>query len=212
MKVFSLKILFLVVCLATPLSAAETKIATVDLGKVFNEYYKRKLADAAIQEEIGGLEKDRKALVEDHQKANEEYKKTLDEANNQALSADEREKRKKEAEGRLLKLTELRQTIEQFDRTAKGQMEEKLVQTRNKLVNEIKAVVSTKAKTGGFTLVLDSSSAEPGGRPPTVLYTNGENDLTTSVLTELNANAPADLPKVDERKSGRPEEKKDNKK
>lgn len=211
MKVLLMKLLLAGLCLlflAPSLPAAETKIATIDLSKVFNDYYKRKLADAAIQEEISGLEKDRKSLIEDHQKATEEYKKIRDEANNQAVSADEREKRKKEEEAKLVRINDLRQTIEQFDRTAKGQMEEKLVQTRNKLVNEIKNIVSIKAKSGGFTLVFDSSASEPGGRPPTVIYTSGENDLTAAVLAELNANAPADLPNVDDKKGGKKDEKK----
>lgn len=180
--------------------AAEPKIATIDLKKVFEDYYKTKLADAAIKEEAGGLDKDRKALIEDHTRAMDDYKKALDEANNQAISSDEREKRKKEAEGKLIKINDLRQTVEQFDRTAKQNLDEKLRITREKILNEIKAAITTKSKSGGFTLVLDSSTAEPAGRPPVVLYTNGENDLTTVVLETLNANAPADLPKTDSKK------------
>jgi outer membrane protein len=188
------------VALALPAAAAESRIATVDLKKVFEDYYKTKLADAAIKEEAGGLDKDRKAIIEDHTKAMDDYKKALDEANNQAISADEREKRKKEAEGRLIKINDLRQTVEQFDRTAKQNLDEKLRITREKILKEIKDVITTKSKSGNFTLVLDSSTAEPAGRPPVVLYTNGDNDLTAAVLEQLNANAPADLPKADGRK------------
>lgn len=176
-----------------PATAAEPKIATVDLKKVFEDYYKTQLADTAIKEEASGLDKDRKALIEDHTKAMDDYKKALDEANNQAISADEREKRKKEAEGKLIKINDLRQTVEQFDRTAKQNLDEKLRMTREKILKEIKDVITTKSKVGGFTLVLDSSTAEPAGRPPVVLYTNGDNDLTAAVLETLNANAPADL-------------------
>jgi outer membrane protein len=194
--------------LAPAMTAAEPKIATIDLAKVFSDYYKTKLADAAIKEEINGLEKDRKAYIEELQKAGDDYKKAIDEANNQAVSAEEREKRKKEGEGKLIKINDLKQTIEQFDRTAKGNMDEKMRQTRDKIVNEIKNVVSGKAKSAGYTMVLDSSSAEPGGRPPVVIYTNGENDITTNVLAQLNANAPADLPKTDDRKSDKKDPKK----
>ena len=76
---------------ALPATAAEPRIATVDLKKVFEDYYKTKLADAAIKEEAGGLDKDRMALIEDHTKAMDDYKKALDEANNQAISSDERD-------------------------------------------------------------------------------------------------------------------------
>jgi outer membrane protein len=211
MKTLRLKFLVPLACLvllALASPAAEPKIATIDLAKVFSDYYKTKLADAAIKEEITGLEKDRKAYIEDLQKAGDDYKKAIDEANNQAVSAEEREKRKKEAEGKLIKINDLKQTLEQFDRTAKGNMDEKMRQTRDKIVNEIKNVVSAKAKSAGYTMVLDSSSAEPGGRPPVIIYTNGENDITTNVLTQLNANAPTDLPRIDDRKLDKKEEKK----
>jgi Skp family chaperone for outer membrane proteins len=202
MKTFRLKSIASGICLlAFAFSVhAETKIATIDLSKVFKDYYKTVLADAAIKNEVTGLEKDRKALVDDYQKSTDDYKKALDEANNQAVSADEREKRKKEAEGKLIKINDLRQSIEQFDRTAKGQMDEKMRQTRDKIVEEIKNVVSSKAKNAGYTLVMDTSAADPGGRPPVVLYSSGENDLTAAVLAQLNVNAPADLPKSDNTK------------
>jgi Skp family chaperone for outer membrane proteins len=190
--------------LAWGAGAAETKIGTIDLQKVFEGYWKTRLANAAIQEEVTGLQKDNKALIEEHGKAVEEYKKALDEANNQAVSSDEREKRKKEAEGRLIKVNDLRQTIEQFERTAKGNIEEKLRQSREKIVKEIKEVIAAKSKSAGMSMVFDSGTAEVG-RLPVVLYTSGANDLTEEILTQLNANAPPELPKADEKK---PDDKK----
>jgi outer membrane protein len=194
--------------LACSARAADLKIGTIDLQKVFEGYYKTKLANAAIQDEIAGLKKDNAALIEEHTKAVEDYKKALDEANNQAVSADEREKRKKEAEGKLLRINDLRQTIDQFERTAKGNIDEKLRQSREKIVKEIKEVIATKCKSNGMSMVFDSGTSE--GRLPMVLYTNGTNDLTDEILTQLNANAPPDLPKVDEKKGD--EKKKDEKK
>ncbi len=198
--------------LALPAAAAEMKIATIDMSKVFDLYYKTKLAKASIQEEFSGLEKDRKGLVEEYQKATDDYKKALDEANNQAVSADEREKRKKEAEGKLIKINDLRQTIDQFDRTARGNLDEKMRLTSDKIVNEIRNVIAAKAKNTGYTLVLDSGSPDAGGRTAVVLYTNGDNDLTTVVLAQLNANAPPDLPAAEEKKSDKKEDKRDGKK
>ncbi len=196
-----LRLLALITCttLLACSALAEVKIGTIDLKKVFEDYYKTRLANAAIQEEVAGLQKDNKALVEEHTKAVDEYKKALDDANNQAVSADEREKRKKEAEGKLIKINDLRQTIEQFERTAKGNIEEKLRQSRDKILVEIKGVISNASKNAGVSMVFDSSSSEPG-RLPVVLYTTGTNDLTAAVLAQLNANAPPDLPKTDEKK------------
>ncbi len=202
MKMFrplSILLCAVLLVMAVPAQAAELKVGIIDLKKVFEGYYKTRLANAALEDEVNGLRKDNKALVEDHTKAVDDYKKAMDEANNQAISADEREKRKKEAEGKLIKINDLRQTIEQFERTAATNLSEKKRITQEKILNEIKEAITAKSKAAGFTLVLDSSSADPQ-RLPTVLYSSGENDLTAVILDHLNANAPTDLPKLDGKK------------
>ena len=185
---------------------AEQKIAILDLKKIFDEFYKTKIADAAIKEEAASLDKDRKALTDQYQKLADDYKKALEDANNQAISFDEREKRKKSAEGKLIEINDIEQSIKQFDRTAKGNLEEKQRIAREKILKEIQTIVNNKAKAGGYALVLDSA-AEAMSRTSVVLYTNGQDDLTPAVLKELNANAPDDLPKTD-KKETRKEDKK----
>jgi len=193
-------LVLLLTVLVLPAAAAEVKIGLIDLKKVFDDYYKTKLADASIKDEAAGLDKDRKTLTDDYQKAIEDYKKAVEEANNQAVSADEREKRKKEAEGRLIKVNEIEQGVKQFDRTARGNLEEKQRLAREKILAEIRTVVNEKAKSAGYTLVLDSA-AEGMSRTPVVFYTAGvDNDLTPAVLVQLNATAPPDLLRPDEKK------------
>jgi outer membrane protein len=185
---------------------ADQKIAILDLKKIFDEFYKTRIADAAIKEEAASLDKDRKALTDQYQKMAEDYKKALEDANNQAISFDEREKRKKSAEGKLIEINDIEQSIKQFDRTAKGNLEEKQRIAREKILKEIQTIVNNKAKAGGYALVLDSA-AEAASRTTVVLFTNGQDDLTPAVLKELNANAPDDLPKPD-KKEVKKEEKK----
>jgi outer membrane protein len=177
---------------------ADQKIATIDLKKVFDEFFKTKIADAQIKEEAASLDKDRKALTDQAQKAIDEYKKAVEDANNQAILTDEREKRKKAAEGKLIEVNDLEQQIKQFDRTARGNLEEKQTRAREKILKEIQTIVNTKAKAGGYALVLDSA-AEAASRTLVVFYTNGQDDLTAAVIKDLNANAPTDLPKGDKK-------------
>jgi Skp family chaperone for outer membrane proteins len=184
------------VTLALPARAAELKVGVIELKKVFEGYYKTKLAQAALDEEVTGLKKDGKALEEDYGKAVDDYKKTIDEANNQAISADERDKRKKDAENKMLRINDLKQTLQQFERTAGTNLAEKRRLTMGKILGEIKEAITAKSKSGGFTLVLDTSTPDPMNLP-TVLYSSGENDLTAAVLDSLNANAPSNLPKTE---------------
>jgi len=114
----------------------------------------------------------------------------MEDANNQAISADEREKRKKAAEGKLIEVKEMEQSITQFDRQAMATLEEQEQRMRTKLLEEIQIVIDNKAKAGNFTLVLDKAG-ETRNRTPFVLFFNGQDDITALILKDLNANAPA---------------------
>ena len=96
---------FLLACGA---SAAEAqKIATIDLRKVFDGFWKTKQADAKLKEDAGELEKDRKIMVDQFQKSEERYNKTMEGVKDLALAPAERDKRKKDAENELLGLRDL---------------------------------------------------------------------------------------------------------
>lgn len=173
---------------------AQSKIAIVDLRKVFDDFYKTQTADSTLKDRAGDLEKERKALTDQYQKLTEDYKKALDGANDQAVSAGEREKRKKTAESKLLEIKELEQNLTQFDRQSRTTLEEQQRRMRENILGEIRSVVNAMAKSGNYTLVVDTA-AESFNKTPVVLFTNGENDLTTAVLAKLNANAPQGGPK-----------------
>jgi len=182
-------------------AAGQGKIAMVDLRKVFDEYYKTKAADAQLKDQAADLAKESKAYMEQYQKASEEYKKLLDEANNQAVSQDEREKRKKAAEGKLVEIKELETTIRQFENTARTTLEEKKRQMREKILGAIRDIINAKAKAAGYAMVIDVA-AESVNQTPVVMYNNGDNDITGAVLKELNASAPI-TPKTEEPKKGK---------
>jgi outer membrane protein len=169
---------------------AEVKIAIVDLRKVFDGYYKTKDADTKIKEEASALEKTAKGMLEDYKKANEEYKGLVESANDVAVSADEKQKRKKSAEDKLLEIRQLEQQVQSYQRQSEATLMEKRRRMRDTILREIRETVVSKAKTAGYTLVIDTA-ADSVNQTPIVLYTNGENDLTEELLKQLNANSPA---------------------
>jgi len=177
------------------------KVAIVDLRKVFDEYYKTKAADAQLKDQAADLAKESKAYMEQYQKSSDDYKKLLDEANNQAVSQDEREKRKKAAEGKLVEIKELETTIRQFENTARTTLEEKKRQMREKILGAIRDIINAEAKATGYSLVIDVA-AESVNQTPVVMYNNGDNDITGAVLKELNASAPI-IPKSEEPKKNK---------
>jgi outer membrane protein len=169
---------------------AQVKIATVDLSRVFTNYWKFKTADTALQDMKAELSKSDKELLDSRQKAIDSYKTLLAEANNQVLSTEDRDKKKKAAEDKLKEIKDLEQSIEQFERNAKTRLGEQSARMRENLLTEIRAAVSSKGKAGNYTFIFDSA-AQTSDRTPVLLYSSGE-DITDPVLAQLNAGAPID--------------------
>jgi len=190
---------------------AETKIGLVDLKKVFDGYWKTKQADAQLKDRAAELDKNRKGMVDDHQKASDEYKKLIESANDQAISSDERDKRKSAAEKKLLEIKEIEQTINLFDRNSRDILGTQQRHWRDKILDEIKELVTTKAKAGGYSAVFDTAAETPN-QTPVLLFNNGQNDLTEEILTQLNLTAPAPGVISSDNKEKTTDEKKDDKK
>ncbi len=188
---------------------AQTRIATVDLRKLFDGYWKTKQADAALKERAADLDKEYKGLRDDYQKSKEEYKKLLADANDQAVAAEERDKRKQAAEAKLKNIKETEETVVQFERQARTTLDEQKRRMRDNIVNEIRIVVNAKAKSAGFGLVVDTTAESITGTP-VVIFTSGENNLTEDVLSQLNAGAPVETTKPTEKTKEEP--KKEGKK
>lgn len=187
---------------------AQTRIATVDLRKIFDNYWKKKQAEAAVKERAADLDKEYKGLRDDYQKARDEFQKLTASANDQAVSSEERDKRKKSAETKLKDLKDMEETIVQFERQAKTTLEEQTRRMRENILNEIRAVVNAKAKAGSYNLVFDTAAETPNGTPVMLYSAGNDNDMTEGILSQLNATAPLETAKPDEKKDDKKDQKK----
>jgi outer membrane protein len=190
---------------------AQSRMATVDLRKVFDGYWKKKQAEAALKERQTDMEKEDRNMVDDYKKAKDEYQSLLASANDQAVSTEERDKRKSGAEEKLRRMKEMEESIATYERQARTTIGEQSQRMRSNILTEIRNVVNAKAKAGNFSLIVDTA-AESINNTPIFLYTNNENDITDAVLQQLNATAPADALKADDKTTDKDDKKKDNKK
>jgi outer membrane protein len=173
---------------------AQTRIATIDLRKVFDNYWKKTQAEAALKERQADMEKEDKNMLSDYKKMKDDYTALMANTNDQNASPEEREKRKKAAEDKLRQMKELEETITQYESQARKTLAEQSQRMRSNILGEIRTVVTAKAKVSNFSLVVDTA-AESINSTPVFLYANNENDITDLVLKELNATAPADTSK-----------------
>jgi len=165
---------------------AQTKIATVDMEKLFKGYWKTKQAEVALNQRVSDLQKEIKDMAGGLDKAQTDYNQLLEQANDQALSTEERDKRRQAAADKLKEINNSKVAIDQFNRQAQSQVLDQRQRMTANLVSEIQKAVGDKAKAGGYALVVNSAVTDA------VVYSSGD-DLTEAVLKQLNAGAPIDL-------------------
>ena len=162
------------------------KIATVDLLRAFDSYWKTKLSNDQLKERGSDFDKVRIGMIEDLNLLREEYNRLnvsiQDEANAEEKRADDQKK----AQVKLAEYKRLEQQIIEFNKNAQKTLADQTQRLRKGRLEEIQEVVSAKAKELGYDWVIDSSQDVMLPRTPTVLYTNGKNDLTAVVMGILN--------------------------
>lgn len=176
----------LAIITGTIYSQESLKIATVDMSKTFDSYWKTTLSNNQIKEREADFNKIEQGMVDDIKLIQEEYSRLVQSAQDPANSAAKREEDTKKArlkaaenDRSLRSLSEYRQNKQR----TMGEMRARLSKAR---VDEIKEVISAKAKQGGYDLIVNSAQNDTG----LVLYTVGKNDLTKEVIEELNKEAP----------------------
>jgi len=190
MKKLYLTILTATLLAATAFSAtAQTKVASVDMKKLFDGYWKTKQAQSALESRKLELRKEIKDMTEGLEKTQTEYKQLLDQANDQSISDAERDKRKQAAGDKAKELNTAKVALEQFQRQAEAQLADQSQRMSGNIVTEIRKAVGDKAKAGGYNTVLNGAAAE------VVVYNDSGTDITDSVLAQLNAGAPIDVTK-----------------
>lgn len=170
---------------------AQTKIATVNMHKLFSGYYKTKLVEADLDRRKQQAQKEESSMMDNLKTANADYQQLLDEAADQALSSDERSQKSQAADAKYKDIQDQKTLLDQFDRSTSANLQAEAQRLDDKLVADIQAAVAAAAKAGTYTMVFDVSAQSAAGTPELV-YSSDDVDLTDTVLKQLNAGAPID--------------------
>lgn len=181
--------LALAALIVAPATQAQTKIAVINMKTVFDGYWKTKQSDALVKERQTEFQKNRAKMLEDYQKANEEYKSLSDLAEDPALSVEEQNRRRKTAENKLLEIREIEQSISNLDKQFQSDISEQVNRMRANILRDIQDEVDARAREAGLNLVLDVAS-ESVNRTPIIMFNSGLTDITQPILEKLNQNAP----------------------
>ena len=192
-------------CLAgTAVAQEPVKIATIDLLKAFDSYWKTKLSNDQLKERGADFDKARVGMIEDLDLLREEYNRLNVSAQDPANSDEKRAADLKKTQGKFSEFKRLEQQVIDFNKNAQKTLADQTRRLRKGRLEEIQEVISTKAKELGYDLVIDSSQDVLLPRTPTVLFTNGKNDITAVVIDILNKDAVGKYKPADPAKPAEP--------
>lgn len=170
---------------AVSLSAAEMKIAVIDMGRVFQEYSKTKINEAKLKKQAEIFKDYSTRLSDQLKKLQEEFKDLRDASQNMAFTAAERENRRLNAADKYAQVTAKEKELRDYNREKQAELRAEYEKMRDGIIKDIEKVVAAKCVTEGYMLVLDKSG-KTLNNIPTVIYHNPILDITTSVIKTLN--------------------------
>ncbi len=171
---------------------AEERIVFVNLDRIFNSFYKTKMADGQLKQQASEFNTERKKLTDDLEKLQQDYNAVHDEALNTALSDDVRDQKKTEAEDKIIEIRENQAKITRLDDSIRRQLGDQMRRMQKRIVDEIRLAIQNYARTEGVTAVLDSSALTPNG-VEMAIYTDVKNDISDEIIEIINKGKPADM-------------------
>ncbi|MCX6909737.1 MAG: OmpH family outer membrane protein [Verrucomicrobia bacterium] len=175
-------------------SAQSAKIGALEMRKLYEEFYKTKVAQRSFDESVAAYRRDYQQRVNDYNKLNEDYQKMREESNNPALTQEKRDQKAKQVQDKVLELRKSLEALKEFEQNSQQYLNDLRRRQNDAILKEILEAVRKKGRDGGYTVIVDSSGFGTAAGVPMAVYADEKLDFTDVILKELNANAPATLP------------------
>ena len=182
-----LLILFLMLAALFPAVAGE-RIAVVDLKRVFDEYYKSRIAEEFIKQQTEAAKVYLGLLTRQLESLKSDLRRAGTNAGNMALDPAEKSKAESEAAAIARKVRSKEAEIELYINERKREMFKLESRKRAEIISDIRAEIKRRAAAGGYEFVLDSSGFTTNEQPAVLLFPE-KHDISDSVIRELNRSA-----------------------
>jgi len=194
-------LLLAIVVLPVAAIAANTKIATVDMEKLFERYYKTVRADASLEQQKELYKQHFQAEAEKIEAIKAEREQHQRNALNIALNDAARQENRRQAEAKEQLYNSKRQELESFIREKDQELGQQYMRLRTDIVEEINAFLAEYAQRQGIGLIFDASGMSRN-MVPVVIYRHPDLDITMPVLAELNRGYEDEVEKAQRRAQG----------
>jgi len=165
------------------------RIVTIDLNKVFNDYYKTPIASAKLKDTADSFNKEHDELMANYKKEIDELNKLRDDQDKPEYTAEVREQKRKAVADKLTETQKMQRDIDDYRTSHRKILEEQTQRMRQTILKEIQDAVDKESRDAGYQLVLDKSGNTLNGLPG-LIYSQDSLDVTDDILKTLNKNQP----------------------
>lgn len=180
-KIFTI----LAVCFAVVVSAAEVRIAVVDLDRIFREYYKSRIAEDFLNQQAEAARIYMGQLNTRLEAARAEARKLGTNAANPALSDSDRKKAMDSAEAAIAKVKSIETEISLYNNERVRELRRLEQEKRNEIIADIQREIQRRAAAGNYAFVFDCSGKSTNNLPTLLIFPK-KNDISDAVIRELN--------------------------
>ena len=183
------------------------RIVTVDLNRLFTEYYKTPVASAKLKDTAEQFNKEHDEMLGQYKKMVDDLNKLREEQDKTEYTPEVREQKKKAVQDKLTDTQTMQRNIEEYRASHRQMLDQQTQRMRQNILKEIKDIVLKESRDAGYGIVFDKSGNTANGEP-TIIFSQDSIDITEDILKVLNKNKPADAPKAEEKPADKPAEKK----
>ena len=173
----------------TGLAHAQVKFGSVDMNRVFSEYYKTKDAQAKYADAETAANKDLSDRVEVLKKSMQEISQINSDLEKPELSKEAKDAKLKDRELKVAAARSLDREITDYRSAKQKMLQDQFLRMRKDIVDDIMKTVNDLVKAKAYDIVFDKSGLSAGA-VPVVLYSREDLDFSQDVIATLNKNAP----------------------
>ena len=177
------------------------RIVTIDLNKVFNDYYKTPIASAKLKETADSFNKEHDEMMANYKKEIDDLNKLRDDQDKPEYTAEVREQKRKAVQDKLTETQKMQRDIDEYRASHRKILEEQTQRMRQTILKEIQDVIDKESRDAGYLLVVDKSGNTLNGTPA-IVFSQDSLEITDDIVKILNKNQPkgTEAPKPAENK------------
>ncbi len=168
---------------------AELKVATVDVQKLFADYYKTHEAQAEVDKAAQTVQETNNTRAETIKKMEADFNDMVKQLQDPMLNEKDKKELEQKAQIKRQEVIALEQERRGFVERQLKSLQEQMKVRSTKIMGEITKITEGIATKGNYDLILDKS-AQALRSNQVFVYTKPSMDITPPVMKELNKDAP----------------------